>query len=128
MNQYIVNFQVKIDETISVGVVGIGHLGNFHLKQLKGIPNISISGIYDSNAIRADEMSTYHDVISYSTLNDLINKSDAVLIVTPTSTHYSVADEALNAGCHLFIEKPLGPIHPPIIYFQFILMFRLIFL
>ena len=85
----------------------MGHLGNFHLKQLKEIPKISISGLYDINSNRADEMSKLYDVKTYSSVDELLKESDAVSIVTPTSNHYSVADYALNSGCHLFIEKPI---------------------
>jgi len=98
---------VKKDTTIKIGVIGVGLLGHFHLKQLKGIPNVSISGLYDSNPKRADEMSLLHNVHSYSSLDEILDKSDAVSIVTPTSKHYSVADKALNEDCNLFIEKPI---------------------
>ena len=98
---------MKTDTTIKIGVIGVGHLGHFHLKQLKGIPNVSISGLYDSNPKRADEMSLLHNVHSYSSLDEILDKSDAVSIVTPTSKHYSVADKALNEDCNIFIEKPI---------------------
>ena len=98
---------MKKDTTIKIGVIGVGHLGHFHLKQLKGIPNVSISGLYDSNPKRADEMSLLHNVHSYSSLDEILDKSDAVSIVTPTSKHYSVADKALNEDCNIFIEKPI---------------------
>jgi predicted dehydrogenase len=57
-----------------------------------------ISGIYDRDPIRANEMSSKHNVHSYSSLNELLKESQAVSHVTPTSTHYFVADKALNAG------------------------------
>ena len=98
---------MKKETKIKIGVVGVGHLGNFHLKQLKGIPKISISGLYDIDSNRADEMSKLYDVKTYSSVDELLKESDAVSIVTPTSNHYSVADYALNSGCHLFIEKPI---------------------
>ena len=94
-------------KTIKIGVIGVGHLGNFHLKQLKEIPQISISGLYDSDSNRADEISKLYNVISYSSVEKLLKESDAISIVTPTNNHYSVADKALNSGCHLFIEKPI---------------------
>ena len=98
---------MKKETKIKIGVVGAGHLGNFHLKQLKGIPKISISGLYDIDSNRADEMSKLYDVKTYSSADELLKESDAVSIVTPTSNHYSVADYALNSGCHIFIEKPI---------------------
>ena len=98
---------MKKETKIKIGVVGVGHLGNFHLKQLKGIPKISISGLYDIDSNRADEMSKLYDVKTYSSVEKLLKESDAISIVPPTNNHYSVADKALNSGCHLFIEKPI---------------------
>ena len=43
-------------KTIKIGVIGVGHLGNFHLKQLGKIPQVSITGLYDNDQNRAEEM------------------------------------------------------------------------
>ena len=67
-------FIVKKDTTIKIGVVGAGHLGNFHLKQLKGIPHVSISGLYDSNPKRADEMCLLHNVHAFLSLDEILNE------------------------------------------------------
>ena len=98
---------MKNDTKIRIGVVGVGHLGNFHLKQLKVISNILITGIYDNDPIRAGEMSSTYNVRSFSSLKELLSESQAISVVTPTSTHYSIANQALSADCHLFIEKPI---------------------
>ena len=98
---------MKKEGSINIGVVGVGHLGNFHLKQLGGIPQVSISGLYDSNPKRAEEMSFRYNVPVHTSLEELLSASDAVSVVTPTSYHYEVADKALDADCHLFIEKPI---------------------
>ena len=98
---------MKKGNTIQIGVIGVGHLGNFHVKRLKEISEISISGIYDNNPIRADEISNHYDVKSFSSLQKLLEISDAVSIVTPTSHHFEIANLALDKGCHLFIEKPI---------------------
>ena len=98
---------MKKGNTIQIGVIGVGHLGNFHVKRLKEISGISISGIYDNNPIRADEISNQYDVKSFSSLEKLLEISDAVSIVTPTPYHFEIANLALDKDCHLFIEKPI---------------------
>ncbi|MBC8256468.1 MAG: Gfo/Idh/MocA family oxidoreductase [Candidatus Marinimicrobia bacterium] len=98
---------VKNDTTIQIGVVGTGHLGNFHLKQLKGIPHFTIAGLFDRDPNRAIEMSKKHDVESFSSVKDLLQKSEAISIITPTPYHYEIGNLALDADCHLFIEKPI---------------------
>ena len=98
---------MKKGNTIRIGVIGVGHLGNFHVKRLKEISGISISGIYDNNPIRADEISNQYDVKLFSSLQALLEISDAVSIVTPTPYHFEIANLALDKDCHLFIEKPI---------------------
>ena len=98
---------MKKGNTIQIGVIGVGYLGNFHVKRLKEISRISISGIYDNNPIRADEISCQYDVKSFSSLEKLLAISDAVSIVTPTFHHFEIANLALDKDCHLFIEKPI---------------------
>ena len=98
---------MKKGNTIQIGVIGVGHLGNFHVKRLREISGISISGIYDNNPIRTDEISNQYDVKSFSSLEKLLEISDAVSIVTPTPYHFEIANLALDKDCHLFIEKPI---------------------
>ena len=98
---------MKKGNTIRIGVIGVGHLGNFHVKRLKEISGISISGIYDNNPIRTDEISNQYDVKSFSSLQALLEISDAVSIVAPTPYHFEIANLALDKDCHLFIEKPI---------------------
>ena len=98
---------MKKGNTIQIGVIGVGHLGNFHVKRLKEISGISISGIYDKNPIRADEISNQYDVKLFSSLQALLEISDAVSIVAPTPYHFEIANLALDKDCHLFIEKPI---------------------
>lgn len=98
---------MKQGNTIQIGVIGVGHLGNFHVKRLKEISGISNSGIYDKDPIRADEISNQYDVKLFSSLQALLEISDAVSIVAPTPYHFEIANLALDKDCHLFIEKPI---------------------
>ncbi|NOZ08904.1 MAG: Gfo/Idh/MocA family oxidoreductase [FCB group bacterium] len=92
---------------IKIGVIGVGHLGNFHLQQLKTIPDVEITGLYDTSTERAETMAREHGVIAHRSLTDLLAASDAADIVTPTLTHFEVGQQALENNCHLFIEKPI---------------------
>ena len=95
------------ESSLRIGVIGVGHLGYFHLKQLFAINKIEISGIYDTDKKRANEIGQSYDVQVFSSLKDLLIVSDAVSIVTPTPSHYEIAHLALHYGCHIFIEKPI---------------------
>lgn len=98
---------MKNDNRIKMGVIGVGHLGNFHVQQLATLEQVEIVGIFDSTPDRLDEMTKLHNVKPYSELEPLLKQCDAVSIVTPTSTHFQVARQALDNDCHLFIEKPI---------------------
>ena len=98
---------MKNSNSIQIGVIGVGHLGNFHIKQLSKIPGIYISGVYDINIDIAKKASKDYSIPLYNNLEDLLDCSDAVSIVTPTSSHYEVANKALDFNCHTFIEKPI---------------------
>ena len=92
---------------MKIGVIGVGHLGNFHLKKLSEISEISISGLYDIDLKRAERMSKDHNIPSFFSLGSLLNASNAVSVVTPTHSHYNITKQALDADCHVFIEKPI---------------------
>ncbi len=92
---------------VKIGVVGVGHLGNFHLQQLKLIPEAEIVGLYDSDSGRAEQMARDYGISSFQSMEDLLENCDAADIVTPTFTHFEVGQRALDRGCHLFIEKPI---------------------
>ncbi len=96
-----------MSRTINIGVIGAGHLGNFHLKHLAEIPEFKLAGFYDSNYSRAKEMEKTHKVPNFDSIENLTKSVDAVSIVTPTPHHFTTADLALDMDCHVFIEKPI---------------------
>ena len=94
-------------DSVQIGVVGVGHLGRWHVQQLNLIPEAKICGIFDSDKKRSVEIAKEYNTKAYSTFKNLLNDIEALSIVTPTTTHYSYALQALKAGKHIFIEKPI---------------------
>ena len=92
---------------IKVGVVGVGHLGKFHVQQYHNIDNVICMGIFDTNANVSSEIAQKYNIKVYDTLKSLIKECEAISICTPTSTHYQVAKQALKSDCHVLIEKPI---------------------
>jgi predicted dehydrogenase len=96
---------------IKTGIIGCGHLGKLHTKNVKEIEaendNVILAGIYDVNKTEADELAAKYNIKSYSTLDEMLNDVNAVMIVTPTTTHYSIAKETFKRNIHTFIEKPV---------------------
>lgn len=92
---------------LNIGVVGTGHLGKLHTKMFKEIENCNLVGINDSNSGQAKVVGEEFGVNVFESLNDLLNKVEAVSIAATTSAHYDLAKICLNAGKHIFIEKPI---------------------
>lgn len=92
---------------IRLGIIGVGHLGTFHVKVAKEIEEIELIGIYDLDNNKAQTIAESYKVKAYNNLEELLKETEAVSIVVPTTHHYQVASQCLEANCHLFIEKPI---------------------
>ncbi len=92
---------------ISVGVVGVGHLGSLHAKMYAEISSAKLVGLYDVDYERAQKVAAQFDGRAFTSLDDLLKSVRAVSIATPTSTHYSIAKKAIEQDLHVFIEKPI---------------------
>lgn len=90
---------------IKLGLVGLGHLGKIHLKCILQIPEIILVGCFDLNQEAAQSICKELGVVHYESLDQLIHDSEALDIVTPTTTHYDIASMAIRAGKHCFIEN-----------------------
>lgn len=91
---------------MTIGIVGLGHLGKIHLKLLHEIAEFTIGAIYDINKVSLLGLSTQYQVSAAKDYDDLLNSVEAVSIVTPTPTHFELASKAIKLGKHVFIEKP----------------------
>ncbi len=95
-------------EKVKIGLIGTGRMGEYHVTVAVGLANeYDIAGIYDSDPKRATEVAGRFSVPASSDLDDLISKSDAVVVAVPTVYHYETAKRALNAGRHVLVEKPM---------------------
>lgn len=92
---------------LRIGVFGAGHLGKIHIKCWRNIENIELVGFYDVNAENAKEVSAEYGIPFFENDSELMEKCDAIDIVTPTLNHHASAMKALKAGKHVFIEKPI---------------------
>jgi len=97
----------KRDKKVSVGIVGVGHLGEHHVKHFAEMENVQCVGFYDIDPVRAVLIGEKYKVKSYDSLQALLSDCDAVSIVTPTDTHFNIASDCINVGKHVFIEKPI---------------------
>jgi len=92
---------------IKIGVVGVGHLGQHHARKFQGMEDACLAGIYDQDAKRAKEISEKLGTVNFESYEALLKACDAVDIAATTSAHYDLAKPALEAGKHIFLEKPI---------------------
>lgn len=88
---------------VKVGIIGCGVMGGFHIKQYGSIPEVEIIGAYDIDPSKAPQSIDF-----FSDYKDLLEIADAVSITAPTSSHFDMGMAALDAGCHVLIEKPIA--------------------
>jgi predicted dehydrogenase len=94
-------------EKLKIGVIGTGHLGKLHTKMFTEIENCELVGIYDSNFDQAKNVSEEFKVSAANTIDELLDKVDAVSVAAITSAHYEIAKKCLEKGIHVFVEKPI---------------------
>jgi predicted dehydrogenase len=93
---------------LKVGVFGTGHLGKFHLNNWKLIPEAEVVGFYDPNDQIAAEVVEKYKIKRFTDPAELLDNCDAVDIIAPTPAHFSLCEQAIRKGKHVFVEKPLA--------------------
>lgn len=93
---------------LKVGVFGVGHLGKFHLNNWKEISDVEVVGFYDPSDENAAMVSKQYQLKRFTNINKLLDSSDAVDIVAPTTSHYVLCKAAILKSKHVFVEKPLA--------------------
>lgn len=93
---------------IRAAVIGIGHLGKEHARIYHELEQVDLIAVCDKDRSKAEiaEKLKTEFVTDY---RDILNRVDVVSVVTPTTSHYSVGKDVLNAGVHALIEKPITP-------------------
>lgn len=92
---------------LKIGLLGAGHLGKIHLKCIRLTDQYELTGFYDPDDGNAKGVEETFGVKRWSNLDELIHAVDVVDIVTPTITHFELAQKAILKGRHVFIEKPV---------------------
>lgn len=92
---------------LKAGVIGAGHLGKIHLKLLNQSEKYQLIGFYDSDTIASKKIFDELGYKSFPSMEALIEACDVIDVVTPTIHHFECAKKVVEAGKHLFIEKPI---------------------
>lgn len=99
-----------MSDTISVGVLGVGHLGKEHARvytELDRAHLVHFVGVFDTNSVNARHIAERCGARAFETVEQLAVACDAVSVVTPTSTHFELGKLLLERGKHVLVEKPM---------------------
>jgi UDP-N-acetylglucosamine 3-dehydrogenase len=89
-----------------VGVIGVGSMGQNHARILADMG--ILGGVSDISPEASKKVGSKYSVGSFTDYEELLKEDlDAVVIVTPTTTHKKVATDAMAAGKHVLLEKPM---------------------
>ncbi len=97
-------------EKVKVSVLGAGSLGKEHVRiyaELAAAGQIQFVGVHDCVAETARKLAQRYQIACLNSLEAAAAASDALSIVTPTTTHFALAKTLLEEGKHLLIEKPM---------------------
>ncbi len=90
-----------------IGVIGVGHLGKFHVEKYLNIPDAQLTAVVDIDFDKAEKVAAEIGVTPYADYKEIIGKVDAVSIAVPTSSHFEIAKRLIKARIDVLIEKPV---------------------
>lgn len=91
---------------LNLGVVGAGVMGRNHLKILSTLSGVNLVGVADLNEAAATEAALPYQLSAFTSFRQLAERCDALVVASPTSSHFQIAEELLKSGKHLLLEKP----------------------
>ncbi|MEX1140473.1 MAG: Gfo/Idh/MocA family oxidoreductase [Bacteroidota bacterium] len=98
---------MKESSKLTVAVIGAGHLGSLHAKMLSQIEDAELVGIYDLDESKASALAAELKTTTFRNVGEAVNAASAVSIATTTRTHFEIGSQVVEAGRHVFIEKPM---------------------
>lgn len=91
---------------VKVGIIGIGHMGNYHASVCMNSQNVELIAIADPKEENLDKIKS-SKIKKSKDYNEWLDLVDAVIIAVPTDFHYPIAKECLNNDKHVLVEKPI---------------------
>ena len=96
----------SLGDKIKAGVIGVGSMGKNHARVYSDLD--VLGGIADLDIEAAQNLADRFKSTAYSDYKELLATDiDAVTVATPTQTHFKIAMDAIDAGKHVLIEKPI---------------------
>jgi len=97
-------------KTTNIAIIGCGYVADFYLNTLKDYPELKVSGIYDKQPDRMEHLAREYGHPTYNSLDELLKDDEVSIVVNLTNpgSHYEINRAALEAGKHVYSEKPFA--------------------
>ncbi len=95
-------------DSVRIGVAGAGVFGAYHAAKFTAHPDAVVAGVFDIDAARANDLASRCGAEAFRNYRKFLANVDAVIVAAPATRHFALAEEALNCGRHLLVEKPLA--------------------
>jgi len=92
---------------LRAGVVGAGHMGQYHVLVYAELPDVELVGVADVDGERAAAVARQYETRPFTDHRQLVGKVDVASVAVPTERHFSVARDLLEAGVSVLVEKPM---------------------
>jgi predicted dehydrogenase len=100
---------------LRVAIVGCGKIADGHVEEVQKLAHLArVVAVCDREELMAEQLALRHGIAAhYSDFDRLlaVERPDVVHVATPPASHLAVATQALRAGCHVYVEKPLTVTH-----------------
>ncbi len=93
---------------ISVGVIGVGSMGQHHARIMAALPGVRLVGVADADLGQATTIAKRHEARAFEDFRQLLDSVEAVSIAAPTVLHHAIGMECLHQKVHILMEKPLA--------------------
>ncbi|MFQ5827988.1 MAG: Gfo/Idh/MocA family oxidoreductase [Candidatus Methylomirabilia bacterium] len=97
------------ERRIRAGVVGAGHMGQYHILVYAEQWNLDLVGIVDADVDKTRRLAAQYDTQAFADHRELIGRVDVVSVAVPTPLHFAVTRDLLEAGVNVLVEKPITP-------------------
>lgn len=93
-----------------IAIIGCGYVADLYVKSVGIHPELQLLGVMDRNRDRARRFAAYHSTLEYQSLHELLTDPRVEIVVNLTNprSHFSVSRACLEAGKHVYTEKPLA--------------------
>jgi predicted dehydrogenase len=96
---------------LNIGMVGCGKIADGHIEEIRKLGCAQVLAVCDLEPIMAEQLAVRYSVPHwYTDLDRMLSERrlDVIHIATPPHSHLALARKAAEAGCHVFLEKPLA--------------------